>query len=100
MPVMTVHTAIRDKPDKMQPPAARLRECFLQNLAPLQLAVDNRFVNSSQILVNNPAGTKVEMPDFGVTHLPGRQADILSTRAYRRPRILAIELVMKRCARQ
>ena len=41
-----------------------------------ELAVADRFGHAGEVLVHHPAGAEVHMADFGVAHLPVRQADI------------------------
>src|SRR5690606_20553862 len=38
----------------------------------------DRLVDTGQVLVHDPAGPHVRVPDLGVAHLPGRQADRLT----------------------
>ena len=45
------------------------------------LAAGERLADARQILQHHAAGADVEVPDFGIAHLPGRQADIGSRRA-------------------
>ena len=95
MPVMAVHSAIRDQPDEMQPPASRVSECLLQNAILLQFAVSDRFVDPGQVLINNPPRAEIEMADLRVSHLPFRQPHVLAARAQCRARIILIETVVK-----
>src|ERR1700726_3688237 len=82
----------------MQPVSARRRKCFLCYSMLLQLAGRNGFVYSSQILINNSASAEVEMPHFRIPHLPFGQTDVRSACAQFAAWIIAIELVVERCA--
>jgi len=81
MLVVTVHPAIGNQPDKVEPCRSSICERFLQNVVSLQLALGDRFVDPGQILINDAPSAEVKMPDLGVTHLAGRQTDIFATRA-------------------
>src|SRR5690606_26232034 len=41
-----------------------------------EAAVLDRRVDAGQVLVDDASGTDVHMPDFGIAHLPVRQADV------------------------
>jgi hypothetical protein len=61
--------------------ASRLFERFNQPLQRRSLrhaAVPDRIVDTGQVLHHNPACTDVEVTNFGVAHLPVRQADVPS----------------------
>src|SRR6266700_167488 len=79
---------------------ARLSEAVLKHGVACQLAGGERFVNPRQILINDPARAKIQVPNFGVSHLPLRQSDILFARAYFSHRILSVVLTVKWRARQ
>src|SRR5205823_4523126 len=97
---MTVHASVRNEPEQMQTMIARLLETFLEHGIVRQLTSSKRFVNSRQILINDPAGAKIQVPDFGISHLPFRQSDIFPARAQFSHRILGIELIVKGGVRQ
>ncbi len=100
MQVVTVHAAVGDEPEKMQPLALCARERFLQNRIFFQLAIRDRFVDASQILINNPASAEIQVADFGVAHLSFGQSDIEAARAQFSVGIFAIELIVKRGLRE
>src|SRR6266705_1856915 len=97
---MAVHPPVRDEAEKMKPVLARRGECFLRDAIMRELAVRNRFVNPSEILINDSAGAEIQMTDFRIAHLSVGQTDIGSARAQFAARITAIELVVERCARK
>src|ERR1051325_116651 len=100
MRVMAVNTSIGNQPDKMKPTSSRSRKCILSDSIALQFARGNSFVDPSEILVNDSAGTQIQVTDFGIAHLSIGQADISSAGTQLCYRILAIEFVMKRCMRE
>src|SRR5437762_7040122 len=65
----------------MKAVAVRTSERLLQHLVARQFAVRDRFVNSGQVLINNPPGTQVKMSNFRIAHLSIRQTDIGSAGA-------------------
>src|SRR6266404_9113652 len=75
-------------------------ERTLRRRVPLQLARGDGLVNSRQILIHDPPGAEIEMAYFGVAHLTIGQANIGATRAQFPARIIAIELVVERRARE
>src|SRR5207244_11707584 len=79
---------------------ARFLEALLEDGIVCQFARGERFVNPRQILINDPARAKIQVPNFGVSHLPLRQSDIFSARAYFPHRILSVELIVKGRTRQ
>src|SRR2546423_15074606 len=95
MLVVTVHAAIGNQPNEMKPACPRLAECFLQNFISRQLALRDRFVNPSQILINDPTGAEIEMANLGIPHLSLRQTDVTATRAQGRAWIFAIKPIVK-----
>src|SRR5437764_9476775 len=80
--------------------AARFLKALLENGIACQFAGGERLVNPRQILINDPARAKIQVPNFGVSHLPLRQSDVFSARAYFPHRILSVELIVKGRARQ
>ena len=97
---MTVHASVRNQTEQMQSMIARFLEALLEDGIVCQFARGERLVNPRQILINDPARAKIQVPNFGVSHLPLRQSDILSARAYFPHRILSVELIVKGRARQ
>jgi hypothetical protein len=97
---MTVHAAIGYEPKKMETMSTRARKSFLQNTIPRELAVGDCFVNSGQILIDDPSRTQIEMADFGVAHLAVGQTDIGTAGAEFSPRIFPVKLVVEGCARE
>src|SRR3954467_628844 len=84
----------------MQAVSARFREHFLRHGIMRQFALSDGLVDASQILVNDPTCAKIEVADFRVTHLSGRQSDIETTGAQCCTRVIAVESVVKRSPRQ
>jgi hypothetical protein len=78
---MAVHASVRNQTEQMQTVIARFLEVLLEHDIVRQLAGSECFINSRQILVNDPARAKIQVPDFGVSHLPFRQSDIFPARA-------------------
>jgi uncharacterized protein (DUF433 family) len=64
MLIMTVHTAVGDQPDEVQPSTPRLRKSFRQNAVLLQFPLGDCLVDPGQVLVNDPARAQVEMADL------------------------------------
>src|SRR5216684_7435834 len=82
----------------MESMPARSGESFLRNAIAIELAGGDRFIDASEILKNDAAGAQIEMADFGVPHLAFGQTDVGATRAEFAAGIIAIELIVKRCA--
>src|SRR5205809_1180817 len=78
----------------MKAVAVRTSERLLQHLVARQFAVRDRFVNSGQVLINNPPGTQVKMSNFRIAHLPIRQTDIGSAGAQFTAWIIPVERVV------
>src|ERR1700716_4654815 len=97
---MTVHAAIGYEPEKMKTMSTRTRKSFLQNTIPRELAIGDCFVNSGQILIDDPPRAQIEMADFGVAHLPVGQTDIRTAGAEFSPRIFPVKLIVKGCVRE
>jgi hypothetical protein len=95
-----VNTAVGNEPEQMKAMAVRTSERFLQDLVTRQFAVRDRFVNSGQILINNPPGTQVKMSNFRIAHLSLGQTDIGSAGAQFTAWIIPVELVVKRRPRE
>src|SRR5207237_8878356 len=93
MEIMTVHASVRNQTEQMQTMIARFLEALLEHGIACQLAGGERFVNSVQILINDPARAKIQVPNFGVSHLPFRQSDIFSAGAELPHRIRIVELI-------
>src|SRR5947208_16900582 len=66
----------------------------------LQFAVGDRLIDARQLLINDPACSKVKVTNLRVAHLSFRQANILAAGAQSRPWIIAIELIVKRRRRK
>ena len=58
----------------------RLCKGILGNLVARKFSSRDRLVNSRQVLVDNPTRAKIQMSDFGVSHLSFGQSDILPAR--------------------
>ena len=64
VPPMTVHAAVGKQSQKMEPMAPRARESFLRDWIAREIAVGNRFVDPSEVLVNDAPSAEIEMADF------------------------------------
>ena len=73
---MAVHAAGREQAHHVQGAAARIhrRARRIQFAVVEEAGVLDRRVHAGQVLVNDAAGTQVHVPDFGIAHLPVRQA--------------------------
>src|SRR5947209_12844370 len=74
----------------------RTGERFLSYRIFLQFAGRDRLVDPGQVLINNSAGSKIEVTNFGVTHLAFGEADIAATGAQVTCGIIAIKLIVER----
>ena len=72
---MAMHTAGRQKPEHMQRPSASSRglDCVGQRRVLGEFAGFDRDVDAREILVNDAAGTNIQMADLGIAHLALRQ---------------------------
>src|SRR6266699_4464037 len=95
-----MHTAVGNKPEQMKAMATRASQRFLHHLVGCQFAVPDRFVNSGQVLINNPPSTQVKMSNFRIAHLSIRQTNIGPAGAQFTAWIIPIELVVKRRPRE
>src|SRR5437870_11352396 len=84
----------------MKPVLARGGECFLRDIIPREFAIGDRFVDPTEVLINDPAGSQIEMADLGIAHLSFGQTDVGSARAQFAAGVTAVELVMKRRVRE
>ncbi len=77
MVLMAVHAAGRQQAHHMDRALARLRlgDDVEQRGALRETAVLDGEIDARQILAHDAAGADVHMPDLGVSHLPGGQAD-------------------------
>ena len=85
---MGMHAARGQEPQHMQG-SARARnpgEQGVQRRVPFEFAPFDGPIDAAQILQDHPARTEVHVPDFGVAHLPGRQAHIRTRCGYERMR--------------
>ena len=80
MLVVTMNAAVRKQSNKMELMASRAHKSFPRSGIPSEFAFRNRFIDSSKILMNDPACPKVEMTYFRVSHLSFRETDIETTR--------------------
>ena len=81
----------------MKPMVARGGERFLRDLIARKLAIRDCFIDPSEVLINDPAGSQVEMADLGIAHLPFRQTDVRAARAQFAAGVAPVEFVVKRC---
>src|SRR6478672_5124881 len=79
--VMAVDATVRKQSQKMKTMSARLRENILRGLVPSEFALRDCLIDPSQVLIDNSAGSEVEVADLGITHLSLGQADVEATRA-------------------
>ena len=97
---MAVHPAVGQQPVKMQFSAARLcaahgrEQGFILKKCP----VLDFLRDAGQLLIDDPARADVQMPHFGVAHLPVRQADVSARGAELRMGIFLPELFNIRAA--
>src|SRR5712692_3806174 len=80
----------------MKPMVPRRSERFLGDAIVCELAVRDRLIDASQVLINDSARAQIEMAHFGVAHLSFRQADIDSAGAQPAGWIIAIKFVVER----
>src|ERR1051326_2141815 len=59
------------------------------------MALD-RFADADDVLIDDSSRADIQMSDFGVSHLSGRESDGLARRIERRPREVAIETIESR----
>ena len=81
MLVMAMHSAFRHQAHEMQPMTATVGERFLQNLIAREFTGRDRLIDTRKILINDPAGSEIQMADFGIAHLAGRKPNVESARA-------------------
>ena len=79
--VMTMHAAVGNQPEKMEPMATGARENFLRDGISGELAFHDRLINSSKILINDSTGPQVKVTNLRVAHLAFGEADVEAARA-------------------
>src|SRR5207237_2327484 len=79
METMTVHASVRNQTEQMQTMIPRFLEALLDHGVTCQLAGGERFVNSGQILINDKARAKIQVTNFGVSHMTFRHSYIFSS---------------------
>ena len=67
--IMAVHAAVGNQAEQMKPVSARSCEALLQYPIARQFSALDRFVNSGQVLIHDPAGAQIEVANFGIAHL-------------------------------
>jgi hypothetical protein len=97
---MTVNPAVGNQPEEMKPRILSVIKSLAYHVVRCQLPVDDRFVDSGEILVNNSTGSEIEMTHLRIPHLPIRQAYIHTTRAQTAQGIFLIETIVKWRLRQ
>ncbi len=102
MVLVRVHAAIRQQAEQMQPPIAdaRLLHGIEQHRVGEELAILDHEIDLGDVHVDDAAGAHVEMADFAVAHLPGRQSDEASAGVDQRVGKFGQQLVVVRLARQ
>src|SRR6266478_116322 len=73
---------------------------IINNWILCQFSVGNGLIYSSEILIYDPASTQIQVTNFGIAHLPGRQSDVHTAGAQAAPGIILIEAIVKWCLRQ
>ncbi len=76
--------------------SARTGKGVLQNTIAFQFAIGNGLINPGEVLINDPAGSKIKVANLGVPHLSLRQPDVHAAGAQSRPGIIAIQMIVKR----
>jgi hypothetical protein len=76
--LVAVHAAGREQAHDVKRPAglARRGAGRAQLGVGEETAVLDRGVDPGQVLVDDPAGAQIHVPDLGIAHLPVRQADV------------------------
>jgi hypothetical protein len=79
--LMTVHTPIGNKTQKMETGRGSFREGLFQLRNGGEFSVFDRFVDPGKILIHDPTSSEIEVPDLGISHLTFRQPDVQSAAA-------------------
>ena len=82
-----VHAAVGQQAHKVQRRTRLLRsfDGLVDDLVFADGAITARQVDARELLVHHAAGADVQVPHFGVAHLPGRQAHRLARSCKLRP---------------
>ncbi len=65
----------------METGCGSFREGLFQLRNGSELSVFDRFVDPGKILIHDPTGTEIEVPDLGISHLAFRQPNVQSAAA-------------------
>jgi hypothetical protein len=76
-----MNATVRNQSKKMEPMASRARKSLSHSRIPAEFTFRDRLIDSSKILINDPARPQVEVTYFRIPHLSFREADIETTRA-------------------
>ena len=87
---MTVHPAIGQKTQQVQPPAGclSLPHRLLQDRVRAERSIPNCPADPGKVLIHDAAGADIHMADFGISHLVVRKSGIFSGRGKQRVRIV------------
>jgi hypothetical protein len=97
---MAVNATVGNQSEKMEPMTTRARKNFPRSRIPAEFAIRDRLVDSSKILINDPACPQVEMAYFRVPHLSFGEANVETARAQPGTRVFVIQPVVKWRPRQ
>jgi hypothetical protein len=78
---VTMNATVGNQSQEMEAVAPRARESFLRDGIAAKFAFRDRLINSSKILINDPARAQIEMTYFRVPHLSFGKANIETARA-------------------
>jgi hypothetical protein len=67
-----MNLSIRAKPHQVNFPRTSLggADSLNQNLVPEKCTLGNLLVDAGNLLIDYPTGAEIQMPDFGIPHLP------------------------------
>ena len=94
--LMAVDAAVGNQADEMQARGFRFFQGVAEHRIGGQRAFFDRLVDAGEILIDDAARAEIEVADFGIAHLPGRQADIQAGGAEEAFRVLFQHHVMER----
>src|SRR5262245_35606814 len=80
----------------MQSMSASRGNRVMQNRVAFQFTISNCPVNPGEVLIDDPARSKIKMANFRIPHLALWQPNVLAAGAQPRPGIIAIYLIVKR----
>ena len=74
--LMRMHAAGRHQPHQVDGAVLDRGDEFGERRVLGKRSVGNRLVDAWQVLHHHPAGAEIHVPDLGIAHLPGGQADM------------------------